>query len=169
MTATRRHIDTALKILPMDAADIDEVVRIEAYSFARPWSRALFLKELKNPLSYSFVVKCTPEGGVEKVCAYAVIWIVADEAHILDFAVEKDERRRGLARRLLGFILGFMEERFAAVVRLEVRRSNGAAIALYESFGFEKEYERKLYYGDEDAIVMKKELEPAFSLRPDDE
>ena len=39
-------------------------------------------------------------------------------------------------------------------VFLEVRKSNAAARVLYRSFGFTEAFERKNYYGDEDAIVM---------------
>jgi ribosomal-protein-alanine N-acetyltransferase len=41
-------------------------------------------------------------------------------------------------------------------VTLEVRRSNAAALALYERFGFKAAGERRRYYQDngEDAIIM---------------
>ena len=41
-------------------------------------------------------------------------------------------------------------------IMLEVRDSNEAAIKLYEKCGFEEINRRKKYYGDEDAIIMKK-------------
>ena len=55
-------------------------------------------------------------------------------------------------------VLSDMKNRGAAVCFLEVRSKNSAAIALYESFGFQKISLRKHYYKDDDAVVMKKEL-----------
>lgn len=46
-----------------------------------------------------------------------------------------------------------------AVAMLEVRVSNGAAIALYDQLGFKQVGRRKQYYPDgEDAILMNKDL-----------
>ena len=43
-------------------------------------------------------------------------------------------------------------------VFLEVRRSNLPAINLYKSNGYQKISERKNYYGNEDALIFKKDL-----------
>ena len=53
------------------------------------------------------------------------------------------------------------KERGAARAYLEVRVSNAAAIALYESRGYRKLHVRKRYYPDgEDAYAMSKRLLP---------
>lgn len=125
----------------------------------QPWSRQLFSNELKNPISYEFIARLE-EGGTEEIAGYTVFWIVAGEAHILNLAVADRLRRMGIASRLIDFTLSLMTEMRVMEVRLEVRRSNVEAILLYEGYGFEEEYVRKKYYGDEDAIVMKLVLTP---------
>lgn len=46
-----------------------------------------------------------------------------------------------------------------AIAMLEVRVSNGAAIALYDQLGFKQVGRRKKYYPDgEDAILMNKDI-----------
>ncbi len=154
MHATGRQKPLSVKILPMSEEDIDEVIRIERLSFPNPWRREFFERELKNPISYAFVEKIEEKGRL-RLAAYIVFWIVTDEAHILNIAVDPELRRQGLARRLLTMALAFMEDRGVEVVHLEVRRSNRAAINLYKRFGFEEVYIRENYYGNEDAIVMR--------------
>ena len=43
-------------------------------------------------------------------------------------------------------------------ITLEVRVSNSRAINLYKKFGFREVALRKYYYGDEDAILMEKQV-----------
>lgn len=144
---------TDWKILPLTKEDIDEVLKIEEDSFPKPWSRNIFEKELKNPVSYSLAGWLTRDFS-DLLVAYVFFWIVQGEAHILNLTVRGEYRRMGLSKRLLGFVLQFMSEKGVEDIFLEVRRSNKAAISLYESFGFRVFYERKNYYVDEDALVM---------------
>jgi ribosomal-protein-alanine N-acetyltransferase len=137
----------------MTRADIDEVMAIEQDAFPKPWTRELMERELKNPVSFPFI-KRVKVNGEEMLAGYMVIWIVYGDAHILDIAVAPSLLRRGIASGLISFALRFMTERGVAVVSLEVRRSNVAAIKLYEDYGFVEAYVRKMYYGDEDAVVM---------------
>ena len=140
-------------ILPMVPEDLDEVLVIEVESFPKPWSRDIFEKEIQNPVAYSFSGKVAA-GDQELLAAYIVFWIVHGESHILNLTVRSDYQRHGFARRLMDFTLNFMRENGVSDVFLEVRRSNDAAIALYERFGFRELYVRKKYYGNEDALVM---------------
>lgn len=144
---------SGLSIRPMAASDLDEVLEIERQSFPKPWTRSMFESELKNPVSFSMVLK-TKSGVKEKLAAYMVYWVVHGEAHILNIAVAPAYRRRGAAELLLGTALEQMRRNLVFEVFLEVRRSNEAARRLYGNFGFRESFERKNYYGDEDAIVM---------------
>jgi len=141
------------RIRPMTVEDVDSVLSIERTSFAKPWTRSMFLSELNNPISHSFVVtSATPRGWA--ATAYIIFWVVQNEAHILDLAVRPGFRRRGIGRMLLETMLERMEDIFVAEVFLEVRKSNRAARRLYRELGFREAFERKNYYGDEDAVVM---------------
>jgi ribosomal-protein-alanine N-acetyltransferase len=81
--------------------------------------------------------------------------VLADEMHLLNLAVHPAHRRRGIARFLLTTALVRARSQGAAVVWLEVRPSNRAALALYHSFGFEEVGIRPGYYTDngEDALI----------------
>src|SRR3989304_3389685 len=65
-------------------------------------------------------------------------------------------RRQGIGELLLADTLDLALANRQEVVTLEVRRSNEAAQALYEKFGFLKVGARRRYYSDnhEDAIIM---------------
>ena len=81
---------------------------------------------------------------------------LGEEAEILDLAVDPAYRRQGHAAFLLRNFLRYAAELTAKEVFLEVRRSNAAAIALYQKFGFEISGARPNYYRnpEEDALLM---------------
>jgi ribosomal-protein-alanine N-acetyltransferase len=75
-------------------------------------------------------------------------------AWIVTLAVHPDHQRHGLGRRLLTTCEARLRQ---SALRLTVRRSNAAAIALYESEGYRPVRVRRRYYiGGEDGIVMEK-------------
>ena len=83
----------------------------------------------------------------------------SDTGEVLTVATAPEYRRMGAARALLGEFLANVPEEVETVA-LEVRQSNAAAIALYESFGFVKEGTRKRFYRDpvEDADILVKNM-----------
>jgi ribosomal-protein-alanine N-acetyltransferase len=52
-------------------------------------------------------------------------------------------------------VLEMMKASMVDDVFLEVRKSNVAAKELYRKLNFKESYERKKYYGDEDAVIMR--------------
>ena len=70
----------------------------------------------------------------------------------------KKFQRKSIAKRLLTYILRLAASLELAQIILEVRPTNVAAIALYESYGFERLTVRKNYYRNpaEDCLVMRK-------------
>jgi ribosomal-protein-alanine N-acetyltransferase len=93
---------------------------------------------------------------------FLLAWSVADELHLLELASHPEHRRRGFARDLLSALLAYAREEHKRLVLLEVRQSNRAAVALYESFGFGTTGVRRGYYSDtgEDALEMRLTLNP---------
>jgi len=71
--------------------------------------------------------------------------------------VYKSARRCGVASRLLERLIEAVKSENASFLFLEVRKSNEAAIKLYEKFGFLVCGERKNFYTAplEDAYIMK--------------
>jgi len=143
-------------IAPMTADDIDAVVAIEQLSQPSPWPRSVFAEELSREWARLVVVRQPGDG----VVAFANYWLVRDEVHLLNLAVHPTHRRRGHGRRLMDHLLEFARGHRCHYLTLEVRRSNRAAIALYEAYGFQAVGVRPRYYQDsrEDAIVMALEL-----------
>ena len=84
----------------------------------------------------------------------------AQEAELLRIAVSPDVRRQGLAHRLLEESERFLLGEGISALFLEVRTSNTAARALYETLGWAQQHTRKAYYRDgEDAAIYGKRLE----------
>jgi len=142
---------------PFTAGDIPRVAQIERSIFSDPWSAAAFAEALRQPHVRSLVLE-DGEGGV---IGYGLGSIVGDEAEILNLAIDPARRRRGAGRRLLDALLALLRAEGAGRFYLEVRRSNAAAIGLYEAAGFRPMGVRPAYYTRprEDALTMI--LEPA--------
>lgn len=132
--------------------DIDAVVSLEQATFSMPWSRDAFETELSsNPLARYIVME---EDG--KFVGYAGMWIVLDEAHIMNVAIEASYRGRGLGKALMRQMIHIAAGNGAESMTLEVRRSNRTARNLYAEFGFIERGVRPGYYTDngEDALLL---------------
>lgn len=140
----------------MTAADLDTVVAIEGAIYPHPWTRGNFGDSLAAGY-HCWIVEC---GG--EICGYSVVMIAATEAHLLNLSVAAPWQRRGIGREVLKFVLKLARDYGARQVLLEVRPSNGAAIALYSAAGFAEIGRRRGYYPAseerEDAIVLQLEL-----------
>jgi ribosomal-protein-alanine N-acetyltransferase len=131
----------------MEAEDLPFVMEIDALCLPRPWSAAVWRGELTSPYGLYLVIE---DGG--EVSGHIGVRHVLGELHITTIAVRPEYRRRGYARALIGAALAAYPH--AVYVHLEVRPTNAAAVALYESLGFRTTGRRPRYYGDEDALLM---------------
>ncbi len=140
--------------------DLDEVMRIEDTAFSHPWSAELFRRELSHDWSTILLAhEAMPSGG-QQLLGFVIYWVVHDEIHVLNVATDPPQRRRGVARALLIEVLRRGRMGGAVLATLEVRRSNQAALALYQRLGFQPVGVRPNYYADEgeDAIIMNCDL-----------
>jgi ribosomal-protein-alanine N-acetyltransferase len=141
---------------PMMPGDLARVAELERESYAFPWSDQIFADCLR--VGYHCVVVETADG----VMGYSVLSMGAGEAHVLNLCIAGALRRRGIGRELLLAVLGHARDRGVRDAYLEVRRSNRAAIALYQELGFDCVGQRRGYYqaheGREDALVYRLEL-----------
>lgn len=146
----------ACRYRPMREADLDRVAAIEATLYTHPWTRGNFRDSLVSGYS------CWLVELDEAPCAYGVLMVGVDEAHLLNISVAQPCQGRGLGRALLGFFETRAREFSARTLLLEVRPSNLAARTLYRSAGFREISVRRNYYpaqgGREDAILMGKDL-----------
>ena len=118
------------------------------------WSAEAFFGEACQPDGIVLAAYC--DGDFAGLFAG---FTASDTGEILSVAVSPKFRRKGIARALLSEFLSLVPDEVETIA-LEVRQSNAAAIALYESFGFVKEGTRKRFYRDptEDADIMVKRL-----------
>ena len=86
--------------------------------------------------------------------------MAADEFEILNLAVLRAHRRRGIASRLLDTALRWSRGTGTKRMLLEVRASNDAAIRLYARHGFTACGRRSQYYQNpaEDALLFARAL-----------
>lgn len=141
--------------------DLEEIVAIEQACFSNPWTRQMYLRELQNPdVSFLYVLRLTgsPERDDEPrpIMGFCSFWLVLDEIHINNLAVRAECQGRGYGSTLLTHVLEMGAARGARRATLEVRRSNAAAIRLYERLGFEVAATRPNYYINpaEDALIL---------------
>src|SRR6187399_2030930 len=98
--------------------------------------------------------------SAERIVGFVSLQLAADEAEILDLGVIPARKRQGIGRWLVARAADAARARGIVQVFLEVRRSNGPAIALYRAVGFLEVGERKHYYRDgEDALLFRTLLE----------
>ena len=135
--------------LPVSSDDRNAVIALEAGSFANPWTAETFDRMLATAVSHVYVAR-TQDGSVVAFCA---CWVIEAEVHINTVAVQTGWRRRGVAAALLTEVLRRTTARRAT---LEVRRSNVAALRLYEKLGFEVTAVRPGYYErpEEDGLIL---------------
>ena len=142
--------DCVIRRMTLD--DLDAVAAIEAATFPTPWSRDSFQQELERNVAARYLV-AEMDG---QVIGYAGAWIILDESHITNIAIEESRRGLGYGRALTTALMQYLSNLGAAYATLEVRRSNLRAQNLYKSLGFVELGVRKRYYEDnrEDALIM---------------
>lgn len=107
-------------------------------------------------LARSILGKSNGTGETETIAGFIGLWYMVDEAHVVSVGVGDEYRGCGIGELLLMSAIEQALARRAAVVTLEVRPSNSAAIRLYGKYGFTEQGLRKAYYADnrEDALIM---------------
>ncbi|MBV9102742.1 MAG: ribosomal protein S18-alanine N-acetyltransferase [Candidatus Eremiobacteraeota bacterium] len=140
----------------MTNADVREVLRIEALSFATTWPQNAFASEINdNKLAHYFVGRLE-DGHEASIVAYGGIWVILEDSHITTIAVHPTWRGHKLGEQLLVHLLREAITRGASWITLEVRESNEVAQRLYRKYGFTVVSTRRNYYSDnnENALVM---------------
>ena len=105
-----------------------------------PWKLSTFADCFTKPYYGVFAF------DKNKIVGYAIMLEVVDEATLMDIAVDSGARGKGIGRALVDFVIETSVKNAMREMWLEVRESNDAAIALYESSGFEHIETRKNYY-----------------------
>jgi ribosomal-protein-alanine N-acetyltransferase len=143
-----------MRIRPIKADDISQVLAIEHESFQNPYT-ADIITFLYEKYKDTFLV--TEQGGF--VFGYIAGISSWREGHIISLAVLPAWRKKGIATQLVEEICEIFKKEGKKRVKLEVRISNRAALSLYQRVGFEKKkIVRNYYENGEDAVLMKRRL-----------
>lgn len=161
VTTPQRDVRPKASVVRLTPEDAPDLARLERACFSHPWTEEQLAYGLRERVLHVFGLRET--GG--ELVGYCSFYAVADEAEIVNIAVIPQLRRMGFGRTLLGAMLQNAAELCINRVFLEVRRSNVAAIGLYEAHGFARTGVRPRYYSDtnEDALVMTLEMPRALS------
>jgi ribosomal-protein-alanine N-acetyltransferase len=113
------------------------------------WSRESLLESATQGIGWAAEL----DGGVAGILVGRV---AADEFEILNLAVGKSFRRRGVATQLVSAALGYARTAGARQAYLEVRASNEGGIAFYTGMGFRVCGRRPSYYRNpaEDGVLL---------------
>jgi [ribosomal protein S18]-alanine N-acetyltransferase len=153
-------------IEPATVKALPDILHIEEACFSAPWTRKMLEAELSgNPFAHFLIAKRVPPSDVGSVSivGYLCFWVVFEEVRLMNLAVIKSMRRKGIAKALVTQALEIGLAHAARCAVLEVRASNHAAHALYHNLGFRDVTIRPTYYSNptEDALLM--ELGPIAS------
>jgi len=130
-------------IRPIERSNLAALAQIHAACFPdEAWDSSALATVLSMPATGGHIA-CDETGAI---CGFLIEQCLGDIAEILTLGVAPDLRRRGIARALLGDCLDRVTARGAVRVVLEVAADNPAGLALYQSFGFERQGKRKDYY-----------------------
>ncbi len=92
----------------------------------------------------------------DKLVGFIHISISFEVYDIVNIVVDSDYRNKGIGTKLLNYVIDNNLE--CKKLMLEVRENNNNAIKFYKDNGFELINVRKNYYGDEDALIMKRDV-----------
>ena len=145
-------------IQKMDIDDLDEVLAIDNSSSLTPWSKKMFIKEIRNPFTNCFVIKME-EGKKPSVIGFICFQTIKDESELHNICVHPLYRQLGMGKKMMQFYIDFCSQIGIKSFYLEVHSSNQSAIRLYQYFSYQPFGMRKKFYqGKFDALLMTKKV-----------
>ncbi len=143
-----------MKIVDLFATDIDRIVDLYKDNFDDGWNKNM----LESAFNSSRFI-CLGIEEDEKLIGLVSCSLTDYDADIEGITIDKEYRKNGFAKALLGLLEIKLVDKKIEKIFLEVRNSNTPAKNLYLGAGFKEINVRKKYYSDgEDAVVMAKEL-----------
>lgn len=111
------------------------------------------IQESTNPFSKK--IEYIEDDKVVGILKYSLIY---DRMEIDNIEVKEEYRNKGIGTKMMSYLVSLAIEKRVINITLEVRISNEVARNLYKKFGFREVALRKFYYGDEDGILMEKQV-----------
>lgn len=113
------------------------------------------LEYIDNPNPF---LKCIEYRIDNEVIGYLKYQLIYDRMEVDDFFVHSQYRNQGIGKKLMSYLVVIAINNRVVNITLEVRKSNDVARELYKKFGFREVALRRFYYGDEDGILMEKQV-----------
>ncbi len=138
--------------------DLDALLKLEHESFS---GDRLNRRQFRYLITRARAVTLLAETGGGELLGYVLVLFSRASAHarVYSIAVAATARGRGLGRKLLTAAEAESERASCVSIRLEVRRDNAAAIALYKACGYRQFDSISDYYDDhEQALRFEKAL-----------
>lgn len=168
----------SLNVRTMTAQDIDEVVKLAARFVEAPhWARRNYeqMPLPAPPATQRNSPRTTPPAASPTTLTRRSVVALSDNdlagfavasclcmepAEIEGLVVDERYRRRGIGSALIRACKDWAAAAGALNIRLEVRASNAAALALYQRHGFSPVGHRRAYYSApvEDAVLLQAPL-----------
>ena len=132
---------SAVHLVPMLAAHVDEVLALERRAYDFPWSRGNFVDSIA---AGHLAQRLLDDRG--RLLGYFVAMCGAGEMHLLNLSVAPEEQGRGRARTMLDALIAECRAAGVRPLWLEVRAGNRRARSLYGRYGFAEVGVRRGYY-----------------------
>ena len=156
MDGPKSEAPTSLR--PAVEDDIPQILEIERRVHVAPWTEENFRAELAKP--YCEFLVCTDDETDSVIRGYIIFWFMFEECQILNVATDLPYRGQGYAKQMVRRATTMAIQKGVRKTTLEVRKSNGPAIQLYQALGFSIVHVRKNFYSNgEDAYQMSLPLE----------
>jgi ribosomal-protein-alanine N-acetyltransferase len=135
---------------------MDEIMKIEKETFREPWNEASFIQ--RHIVEPNLFVVAEKHMQIVAYIVGSVELIRQPLGHVMNLAVKKCMRRRGIGSMLLDRLEDLFRERKVQTAYLEVRKSNKEAIRMYQKRGFKAVRNLPRYYPNEDGLLMTKHI-----------
>lgn len=112
--------------------DMPDIVEIESESFDHPWSEEEFTRQLRHRNVIAMVAEV---GG--RVLGYMVYELHNTQIVLLNFAVDRACRRRGVGRAMAEKLMGKLHHHRRTRIVADVRETNLAAQLFFRSLGWQ--------------------------------
>lgn len=151
--ATMGH--TEVQTRAATAEDVPEITSLAAETpSAAHWPETSYARMLaaEAPRRIALVAESRQSSSV---AGFVIARIASDDCELENIVVAPHKQRRGVATELIQALATAARNQNATRIYLEVRESNAAARALYESCGFAITGRRPAYYNNpvEDALL----------------
>lgn len=132
--------------------DVNQVYEIECNLVGKTDKQAIYKTIESECLNYYVLVID------ERVVGYFECKVIPPEAELYSIAIVGEYQGQGLSKILMDKLIEIVKQSGCDTLLLEVNKINIKAINLYKKYNFSVYGERKNYYGDNDAVLMKREI-----------